>query len=190
MSGTETTNTGNPLVVAGVYHATPPTLADGQGTALEVNSSGALITASSGSTAITASGAALTATGSSLNVNVTSSAPGQWSTYSTPAVATQATCTQAAVAGKRHYCTSISFTLAVAATAQATVLSVSLRDGATGAGTVLWSKQAVVAVSTIWEVNLSSLNIVGSINTAMTLEFSGPGVTTTFESVAMTGYDA
>jgi len=39
-------------------------------------------------------------------------------------------------------------------------------------------------------VSLSNLNIVGTAATAMTLEFAAAGGASTFESVALTGYDA
>lgn len=117
--------------------------------------------------------------------------PGMWSINNVPAAATQATITRAAGgAGVRHVCTSISATLAAGATAQAAAVSINLRDGATGAGTVLWSKQVILPANGVWEVSISGLNIPGSAATAMTLEFSAAGAAGTFESVSLTGYDA
>lgn len=119
--------------------------------------------------------------------------PGNWSINHTPAANTQATITKAAGGGTiRHVCNSITVTLiGLAASAEATVL-VNLRDGATGAGTILWSARLLVTGTTGSEsgVTLSNLNIVGSANTAMTLEFAAAGGASTFETVAMTGYDA
>lgn len=116
--------------------------------------------------------------------------PGQWSVFSTPAAATQATASKAAGgAGVRHICTSISATLATVGTAQ-TAIALNLRDGATGAGTIVWSKQVVLPTNGLWEVNLPGVNIPGSAATAMTLEFAAAGVAASVESVAMTGYDA
>jgi hypothetical protein len=115
--------------------------------------------------------------------------PDNWAVNSTPAAATQATATKAAAAGVRHFCTSISATLAAGATAQAAAAVLNLRDGATGAGTILWSKQVILPVNGVWEVNLGSLNIPGTAGNAMTLEFSAAGAAGTFESVSMTGYD-
>jgi hypothetical protein len=116
--------------------------------------------------------------------------PGEWAVNHTPAAATQATASKTAGgAGVRHVCRSISATLATAGTAQAAAAVLNLRDGATGAGTILWSKQVVLTTNAVWEVDISGLNIVGSAATAMTLEFSAAGVAASFESVSMTGYD-
>jgi hypothetical protein len=116
--------------------------------------------------------------------------PGDWSINNTPAAATQATASRAAgAAGVRHVCTSISATLAAGATAQSSAAILNLRDGATGAGTILWSKQVILPANGLWEVNIGGLNIVGSAATAMTLEFAAAGAAGTFESVALTGHD-
>lgn len=115
--------------------------------------------------------------------------PGQWSINHTPVANTQATISRAAAAGQRHVCKSITATLiGLAASAEATVL-VNLRDGATGAGTILWSTRLLVVGGTGSQtgVSLSDLNIVGSVNTAMTLEFAAAGGASTFEAVALTG---
>lgn len=132
--------------------------------------------------------AAFSGLGAALN-----SSPGEWSINHTPAANTQATISRAAGgAGVRHVCKSITATLiGLAAAAEATVL-VNLRDGATGAGTILWSARLLVQGTTGNEtgIALSGLNIVGSAATAMTLEFSAAGGADTFESVAITGYDA
>lgn len=118
---------------------------------------------------------------------------GEWAINHTPAANTQATITRAAgAAGVRHVCRSITVSLiGLAAAAEATVL-VNLRDGATGAGTILWSTRLLVTGTTGSEtgVTLAGLNIVGSAATAMTLEFAAAGGANTFESVAMTGFDA
>ncbi len=112
-----------------------------------------------------------------------------WSVAHTPVAATQATATKAAGAtGVRLVCTYITFSLAVAATAQ-TILQVSLRDGATGAGTILWSMNVLKAAGESMTVfSLSGLNIEGSTATAMTIEFSAAGVAASLQSVAMGGY--
>jgi hypothetical protein len=122
-----------------------------------------------------------------------STPPGNWAVNHTPAINTQATISKAAgAAGVRHVCTSITATLGQsgAGTAQG-VIQVNLRDGATGAGTILWSASlsSPTTTSPVAVINLSGLNIVGSAATAMTLEFSAAGGANVFESVAMTGYD-
>lgn len=118
--------------------------------------------------------------------------PGEWSINHTPAANTQATITRAAgAAGVRHICRSISATLiGLAAAAEATVL-VNLRDGATGAGTILrsWRFLVIGGVGSQVGVELSGLNIFGTAATAMTLEFAAAGGANTFETVALSGYD-
>lgn len=117
-----------------------------------------------------------------------SAGPGEWAVEHRPAVSTQATISRAAVAGVRHVARSI--TASLVAVAAQTVVDVLLRDGATGAGTVLWSTRVSAPAGGNVQVSLTGLNIVGSVNTAMTLEFSAAPVATNFEGVALTGYDA
>lgn len=114
--------------------------------------------------------------------------PAGWSVQSSPAVATQATVTRAAGgAGVRHVCKSITVSLACGATPQ-TPINVYVRDGASGAGTILWSG-AVAAPANGSETIAIPLSIAGSANTAMTIEFSAAGVAASLEAVSMTGYD-
>ena len=138
------------------------------------------------------SGSAANLSGKSSAGSELCASPGEWSAGGTPtpAAATQATVTQAAGGvGVRHVCRSISATLATAGTAQSAAVQLNLRDGATGAGTVLWSKQVVLPSNSVWEVNLTGLNVVGSANTAMTLEFGAAGAAGSYQSVGLTGYD-
>lgn len=115
--------------------------------------------------------------------------PDAWAVNHLPAAATKATISKAAgAAGTKHVCTSLSATTSTVGTAQ-TVINVALRDGATGAGTVLLAKQIILPANTTWNWDLSGLNIVGSDATAMTLEFSAAGVADSVQSVAMAGYD-
>lgn len=118
-------------------------------------------------------------------------APGEWAVNHTPAANTQATISQAAGgAGVRHVCKSITVSLIGLAAAAETTVLVNLRDGATGAGTILWSTRLLVTgtVGSEVAIALPNLNIVGSANTAMTLEFAAAGGASTFETVAMTGF--
>lgn len=117
-----------------------------------------------------------------------SAGPGEWAIQHTPAAATQATITRAAGgAGVRHVCRSITCSiLAVAAQGQ---IILNLRDGGTGAGTILWSAQFSLSAGTSDRIALTGLNIVGSANTAMTLEVAAAPAATNFASVALTGYD-
>ena len=123
------------------------------------------------------------------------SEPGNWSINHTPAAATQATITRAAGgASVRHVATSISAYLIIQPTINQPVITLNLRDGGTGAGTILWSRNigvgAALANGGEQSVELSGLKIVGSANTAMTLEFSAAGAAGTIQSVALTGHDA
>jgi hypothetical protein len=111
---------------------------------------------------------------------------------SNPAVATQATATHAAVAGKQHICNTIHCTLNAGTTAPvATQLSVVVRDGASGTGAILWATQMAIpatAGQASPPVELSSLAITGTVGSAMTVEFTGAGGANTFETVAFTGF--
>jgi hypothetical protein len=116
----------------------------------------------------------------------------RWTGISQPAVSTQATFSRAAAAGVRHVADCVSFsggaTTAVAAVAEITV---NLRDGATGAGTVIWTQTIFIAAAAAQLVptfSVCGLALLGSPNTAMTLEFSAL-VTNLFESVSVSGYD-
>lgn len=123
---------------------------------------------------------------------ILASRPGDWSVTHAPAVNTVATATKAAgAAGVRHVCTSISARLLGGVAAPAAIQgTLNLRDGATGAGTIIWSQTVVLAAAAGAkdEVSMSGLNIVGSAATAMTLEFVAAGGANTFESVSLTGY--
>lgn len=119
--------------------------------------------------------------------------PGQWSVVHAPAANTQATASRAAKAGFRHVAQTVTATLVAGASAPTAVqVTVNLRDGATGAGTVIWSGVMSVpatAGQSSQPLVLSGLNLVGSVNTAMTLEFSAAGGANTVEAVTLTGYD-
>ena len=118
--------------------------------------------------------------------------PSMWAVQHTPATNTQATISKAAGGGTvRHVCTSISATISAPAAPTAAQVIVNLRDGATGAGTILlsWTGALQATAGDRWGVVLSGLNIVGTANTAMTLEFTAAGGANTYEQVAMSGYD-
>lgn len=119
--------------------------------------------------------------------------PAQWSVTHAPAVNVQATITKAAGAtGVRHVCTGIHAKIVGGTTAPAAIQgTVNLRDGASGAGTILKSFTMVLAaaIGAKDEIALTGLNIPGSAATAMTLEFAAAGGANTFECVSMDGYD-
>lgn len=114
--------------------------------------------------------------------------PISWAVAHAPAAAAQATITKAAVAGARHVCNAITATIACDSTAQ-TPITVYLRDGATGAGTVIWAGTVAAPANGLGGVCVTGLNIIGTVNTAMTLEFSAAGVTASVEAVSLSGYD-
>jgi hypothetical protein len=102
-----------------------------------------------------------------------------------PAAAAQATiAAPAAGVGVRNICRSLGFSIACAATAQGPI-HVYLRDGATGAGTIKrsWVLSAPVNGAAVFDV--SGLEIPGSPNTAMTIEFEAAGVAASVESVSL-----
>lgn len=121
--------------------------------------------------------------------------PGTWSITHAPAANTQATVSRASAgATARHICTAITATLVAPAGSASDVVQLNLRDGATGVGTILKSitlqvggASSVSADRAI--VQLSGLQVVGSEDTEMTLEFSATGGTNVLESVSMEGYD-
>lgn len=120
--------------------------------------------------------------------------PGDWSVTHSPAANTQATATKAAgAAGTRHVCTGISAVITAGATAPtAATVTLNLRDGASGTGTVLqsWTLGIEATAGRTTVLSVSGLHIVGSDATAMTLEFAAAGGANTLESVNLTGHDA
>lgn len=111
-----------------------------------------------------------------------------FSIHHDPAAAAQATVTKAAAGlGMRHICTSIHATLNAGAAATG-IIKVYLRDGAAGVGPILWSAAVQAPAAGHVQVSLSDLSILGSANTAMTLEFSAAGGAGSQENVALTGY--
>lgn len=117
-----------------------------------------------------------------------------WSVTHSPAVNTQASASKAAGgAGVRHVCTGVSARLVAGTAAPAAVQgTLNLRDGATGAGTILasWTVVLAASIGARDEINLTGLEIPGTANTAMTLEFAAASGANTFESVNLFGYDA
>jgi len=139
----------------------------------------------------TASAANLAVGATAANGALMATRPADWSLNNLPAAATQATVTKAAgAAGVKHFCTSVAGAISTVGTAQAAALVFNLRDGATGAGTVLWALQVSLPVNTTWSFFLSGLNIAGSAATAMTMETVAAPAAAAFASVAFTGYDA
>jgi hypothetical protein len=113
--------------------------------------------------------------------------PTTWTVVSTPAAATQASAVQAAGAtGVQHVCQSISFNYTTASTAgSSSGIQISLLDGST----VKWALTLMPPANSTAQMDVHGLNIVGTAATSMTLQFSAAGVTGSFQSCTMTGYD-
>lgn len=112
---------------------------------------------------------------------------GNWAVNHTPAVNTLATASKAAATGTTHTATTCSGSITTVA-AQ-TAITLSLRDGASGAGTVLWSQSIACAIGTPCVLSTPPINVPGTVSTAMTCEWSGTPVTGNFEVATLTGYD-
>lgn len=115
----------------------------------------------------------------------------RWRVTSTPAVSLQATASKAAGgAGVVHVADCVTFSAGSTTAPALTKLNINLRDGATGAGTIVKSWTVVIPAATGQNVapfGLCGLNIPGTANTAMTLEFSAL-LTNLFQDVTLVGY--
>lgn len=112
-------------------------------------------------------------------------------TFNNPAAGSQATISQAAIAGGRHVLDCVGFSASAVVAPALTSVNVNIRDGATGAGTVRNTFQFAVPATTgtsVQAFHVCGLHVVGSVNTAMTVEFS-VGVASVSEAVNMGGYD-
>lgn len=146
-----------------------------------------------GTNDIKSASAANLAAQSSVNALLASS-PGQWSVTHAPAVNTQASASKSAGAsGVRHVCTGVTCTLANDGTGSVQgALLFNLRDGATGAGTILasFTLSVIATAGACTTFGLSDLCIPGTAATAMTLESASAPGTHTAASVTLFGYDA
>lgn len=123
---------------------------------------------------------------------------GRWqiNNSGTAASGVQGTISRAAGGGTvRHIIDCIGFAADSAAAVTAANVLLNVRDGATGAGTVIWQyalsmpTAAALGIQEVPATNFCGLGIVGSANTAMTIEFSA-AVAGSIQSVNATGYDA
>ncbi len=111
----------------------------------------------------------------------------QWSESHVPSTAAQATVTKAAPGvGKFFVCKGIIATIACGATPQ-TPIQVYLRDGASGAGAILYAFTVAAPANGQGGVAIHNIDIRGSENTAMTFEFSGAGVSASQQVVTLIG---
>lgn len=119
---------------------------------------------------------------------------GRWTVVSFPAANSQATASIAAEAAVRHVIDCVSFAADAGAAVAAAAGNVAIRDGATGAGTVIWQiavahlVAAAAGIQTIAPHSFCGLNLIGTTNTAMTAEINA-GVTGEVQSVSMSGYN-
>lgn len=109
-----------------------------------------------------------------------------WSVYHTPAAATVATISVAANNTLRHVATSV--TVCIGAVANQAPIQFVLRDGATGAGTILWATRVGGLANTSNCVHAPGYWR-GSNNVAMTVESSSAPAATNFATVSVSGYD-
>src|SRR5262249_1708584 len=90
----------------------------------------------------------------------------RWRVVSAPAVSVRASASKAAgAAGVRHLTDCVFFALSATTAPTATMLSAQLRDGATGAGTVIWQMNVVAGgagAATHGAWGFCGLNLVGS----------------------------
>lgn len=116
---------------------------------------------------------------------VIAAAPAGWRILHAPVANTQATITLAAGgAGIRHIATALVANICSFA-AETSPLSIVVRDGAAGAGTIIFQARVSSAIL----VAVSGLTLLGTANTAMTIEFTtAPTNALNFETVWMQGY--
>lgn len=117
--------------------------------------------------------------------------PGEWSLSHAPAHNNVASASKAAGTGtQRHVCTGLSVIVSAGVSAPAaTVVTAVLRDGATGAGTILktWTFVVPAAAGVSQGVSRNGMHVFGSAATAMTLETSNTA-SNILASVEFEGY--
>lgn len=105
---------------------------------------------------------------------------------STPAAATQATVTAPAAAGLRWVCRRLVGTITPAAATVIDPVNLEIRDGA--GGTILFSAVAAAIANTKVVLDFDYLELPGSTNTAMVLQFAAAGPAGSLETVQATLY--
>lgn len=118
----------------------------------------------------------------------------RWTVVSTPAASSVASASIALEASVRHIVDTVCFSATSNGAVTAANGTVDIRDGATGAGTIITQFRVAVLVAAAAGVQIvppfcvSNLGLVGTTGTAMTAEFSA-GVTNATESITLTGYN-
>jgi hypothetical protein len=96
----------------------------------------------------------------------------------------QATVTLPAVQGAQYHACIVVGNVTAGSGGVSGAQTLNLRDGATGAGTVLFTQPLGGPASSTTGIALP-MDVVGSVNTAMTLEFSGGGSNSAIEAVSL-----
>jgi hypothetical protein len=110
---------------------------------------------------------------------------GDWSVVDFPATNAIATATKAAGgASVRHILTGFCFTLSGAAAAATALVRCDVLDGATP----IFSGVLSAVANETAKIEFEELSLVGSLNTAMVIQFSAAGGAGTQEAVSMFGY--
>ena len=112
---------------------------------------------------------------------------GTWNITDTDTAGTSSVSKAAGGGTVRHVATAISVCIAAGATAQPAI-TVNLRDGATGAGTVIRAWSLAGPVNTGQCISENGLNITGTGNTAMTIEFAAAAAAGVITTVNLSGY--
>lgn len=115
-----------------------------------------------------------------------------WCQNSQPAAGSQASATRASSAGASHVmCGLLVSWIVTTALGAATSITVNVRDGSTGAGTILMTFQLGIAATVGSWVSqfVSGIRLAGSAGNAMTVEFSA-AVASTQQSANFWGYDS
>lgn len=115
----------------------------------------------------------------------------RWSVIHNPAAGSQATASIAAEALVRHVVDKVCFAAGSIAAPAATSLQVNIRDGATGAGSIIGVFEVAIpaaAGNNQPPFCTGELNLVGTTNTAMTAEFNA-GLANLKESITIVGFN-
>lgn len=110
-----------------------------------------------------------------------------WTIFDDPGAATQAFATKAAAANVRHCATHLHATI-TNFTAPVTPMQVVIRDGGFLAGTIIFIARVTAPVNSTGIISVP-LSLVGSVATAMTVEFETGPAATNFQSVWLSGFD-
>ncbi len=115
----------------------------------------------------------------------------RWSVIHNPAAGTQATASIAAEGSVRHIIDCISFSAGSVVAPALTALTVNVRDGATGAGTIIWTHEVVISNATGQNAvpfSTCGLNLPATTNTALTGEWSA-GLANLTQAVNISGWN-